>query len=33
MAELADKEKEKALQVAIAQIEKEYGKGSYYEAG
>ncbi len=33
MADLADKEKEKALQVAIAQIEKEYGKGSIMKLG
>jgi recombination protein RecA len=33
MAELLDKEKEKALQIAMAQIEKEYGKGSIMRLG
>lgn len=33
MAELADKEKEKALQAAMAQIEKQFGKGSILRLG
>lgn len=33
MADLADKEREKALQVAMAQIEKQYGKGSIMKLG
>ncbi len=33
MADLADKEKEKALQVAMAQIEKQYGKGAIMKLG
>ncbi|NPV00309.1 MAG: recombinase RecA [Brevinematales bacterium] len=33
MAELADKEKEKALQLAISQIEKQFGKGAIIRLG
>jgi recombination protein RecA len=33
MAELADKEKEKALQVALSQIEKQFGKGAILRLG
>jgi recombination protein RecA len=33
MSDLAEKEKEKALQIAMAQIEKQYGKGSIMKMG
>ncbi len=33
MSELIDKEKEKALQIAIAQIEKQFGKGAIMKLG
>ena len=33
MSELADKEKEKALQIAMAQIEKQFGKGAIMKLG
>lgn len=33
MAELADKEKEKALEAAISQIEKQFGKGAIMKLG
>lgn len=33
MSDLLDKEKEKALQIAMAQIEKQYGKGSIMKLG